>query len=1073
MNLKRVSFALLLLVYCGSATVLAQGTAVTYQGRLTGGGIPANGPYDLRFAVYDAQSGGTQIGPTVSQSSVAVSNGLFTVTLDFGPGVFTGPSCWLEMAVRTNSAGYSTLVPRQPLTPAPYAVYAPRAGLASSVAANAVGAASLQDGAVTAPKIGAHQVVKSLNGLQDAVTLAAGPNIDVARNGNTLTLSSMAWGLRGNAATLPGAHFVGTIDDAPLEFRVHNQTALRLQPNPGSRPSVIAGSSENLISPNVESSAIGGGHLNEIQTNSPNATISGGYQNSILSGSTAAAIGGGNYNTIGAGASDSVISGGASNKIETNAFSSAIGGGVANYIQTNAIASTIAGGDNNTIQAYASSSVIGGGYQNLIGSAGGTVAGGEFNYVGRDSWNATIGGGMGNEVGAGSYFATIAGGNNNLVSSNSQGGFIGSGAGNMIAAGGGVIGGGRSNVIGRDAGYSTVSGGYYNAVSAGAVGSTVAGGQYNSIGNALSATISGGENNTNTGSYAMIPGGRLNYAAGGYGFAGGYRAKAMSRGTFVWADSQEADFSSTGGDQFLIRAGGGVGVGKNNPATALDVAGTVTATAFSGDGSRLSGLAANNLSTGVLPNARLTGTYSNPLTFNNPANIYVGGGFVGGSVIGSAFIGNGSGLTNLYGNNISSGTIADARLSGNVALLNSSSVVFSGNVSVARTLSGDRLSIGARSDNEATHAAICGGEDNSTSPGATDSIIGSGLNCWVQATNSVIGGGYRNIIWSGAGASAIMGGRENSIDGLLSTIGGGEQNRIGDGRVGSTDHSMIGGGVNNLIGSGAQQGVIGGGVQNQILNNAWQSAIVGGGGNIILGGYSSIIGGGAYNYAGAYRSVIAGGYANTNFSTGAYGVIPGGYRNVTSGSLTFAAGNRANAIHDGCFVWSDTQQADFVSSAPNQFLIRAAGNVGINTPSPQFMLHVNGTAGKPGGGSWSTASDERLKKNIEPINDALETMLKLRGRTFEYRDPDRVNELPGRHTGMVAQEVEQIFPEWVDEAKDGYKRVTYRGFEALTVEAIRDLRREKDAQIAALEKEVAELKALVSTLAARQNGGAR
>ena len=66
-------------------------------------------------------------GP-ITNSAVVVSNGLFTVALDFGAGIFTGTNYWVELGVRTNGGGgFATLVPRQPLTPTPYALYAPQA----------------------------------------------------------------------------------------------------------------------------------------------------------------------------------------------------------------------------------------------------------------------------------------------------------------------------------------------------------------------------------------------------------------------------------------------------------------------------------------------------------------------------------------------------------------------------------------------------------------------------------------------------------------------------------------------------------------------------------------------------------------------------------------------------------------------------------------------------------------------------------------------------------------------------------------------------------------------------------
>jgi len=150
--------------------------------------------------------------------------------------------------------------------------------------------------------------------------------------------------------------------------------------------------------------------------------------------------------------------------------------------------------------------------------------------------------------------------------------------------------------------------------------------------------------------------------------------------------------------------------------------------------------------------------------------------------------------------------------------------------------------------------------------------------------------------------------------------------------------------------------------------------------------------------------------------------------------------------------------------------VDGTGEVGIGTTSPAFLLHVDGSAGKPGGGSWSVASDARLKKNVEPLDGALESLLSLRGVTYEYIDPAKCNELPGRQTGMIAQEVEKVFPDWVETAADGYKRLTFRGFEALTVEALRELAAEKDAQVAALEARIAERDARLATLETRAAG---
>ena len=116
-----VALALLL----GVQQVTAQDTAFTYQGQLQNNGSPANGLYDLRFMVWDALTNGNMVAGPLTNSATGVTNGLFTVTLDFGPGVFTGPARWLELDVRTNGSGaFTTLLPLQQFLPMPYSIMA-------------------------------------------------------------------------------------------------------------------------------------------------------------------------------------------------------------------------------------------------------------------------------------------------------------------------------------------------------------------------------------------------------------------------------------------------------------------------------------------------------------------------------------------------------------------------------------------------------------------------------------------------------------------------------------------------------------------------------------------------------------------------------------------------------------------------------------------------------------------------------------------------------------------------------------------------------------------------------------
>jgi len=140
-NANRIGIVLCFLIT--STVALAQSTSFTYQGRLTDSGTSANGNYDLQFGLWNSSSGGGQIGSTVTLNSVALSNGIFTVNLDFGANAFPGPSRFLEIAVRPAGVGsFTTLTPRQPITSTPYAVRSLNAATADSVPASGVAAGS-------------------------------------------------------------------------------------------------------------------------------------------------------------------------------------------------------------------------------------------------------------------------------------------------------------------------------------------------------------------------------------------------------------------------------------------------------------------------------------------------------------------------------------------------------------------------------------------------------------------------------------------------------------------------------------------------------------------------------------------------------------------------------------------------------------------------------------------------------------------------------------------------------------------------------------------------------------------
>ena len=176
----------------------AQGTAFTYQGSLADGAAPANGTYDLRLTVFDAATGGNAVGAVTELAGQTVNEGLFTVTLDPGAGVFTGAARWLELAVRTNGAAdFSVIIPRQALTPTPYAIRAASATTAATATvattANSVPASGIV-GTLPVAQLPASVVVNGTNGL----TLTPLPEL--------VGQSSLAGGA---LSVLAGDHYAG------------------------------------------------------------------------------------------------------------------------------------------------------------------------------------------------------------------------------------------------------------------------------------------------------------------------------------------------------------------------------------------------------------------------------------------------------------------------------------------------------------------------------------------------------------------------------------------------------------------------------------------------------------------------------------------------------------------------------------------------------------------------------------------------------------------------------------------------------------------------------------------------
>jgi hypothetical protein len=542
----------------------AQGTAFTYQGRLSDGVNPASGNYDLRFTVYDSSTGGIVAGGPLTNAPSSVSNGLFTVTLEFGPGVFTGSARWLEIGVRTNgSAGaYQALSPRQGMTAAPYAVTAGNVtGVipSGSLSGTYPGAVTLNNAANSFTGSGAG--LTSLNASQ----LTSG-TVPSAALGN-------AWRTVGNSGTSPtNGNFLGTTDNQPMELWVNAARAFRLEPSSNSNnrgaPNVIGGSPFNYVA-----SGVGGG------------TIAGGGSTNYF----------GSKYTNSATADFATVSGGADNT--ASGFSATVSG---LHNKATGSSAVVGGGQNNL--ASGSAATVGGGVNNTANASSATVSGGAGNAAGNSY--ATVGGGNGNNVG-GSY-SSIAGGSANSVSGNwaivaGGSGNIGSADYSTVTGGtqntntsyGGTVSGGVNNSAGPSA-YGTVAGGNANSANWGAA----VGGGFNNTASSFASTVSGGLVNTASGSSSTVPGGNGNTAGGDYSFAAGQNANAIHPGAFVWSDNSGGFFSSTTSNQFSVRAYGGVQFQTAGAGLTLD--GQAVATH-----SQLTSLNASNITSGTLAAARM------------------------------------------------------------------------------------------------------------------------------------------------------------------------------------------------------------------------------------------------------------------------------------------------------------------------------------------------------------------------------------------------------------------------------------------------------------------------------------
>jgi hypothetical protein len=893
---SRLRFAAILAAVCGLASsAMAQpiATVFTYQGELKYLGAPATAAVDVRFTLY--RPGGVPVpgAPVLCAEGVVPVDGRITVQLDFG-AQFTGEDRFVGIEARNHVPGvactaggpFTSLAGRQRLTATPYALTANAAGTANN-AANLNGQPA--------------SFYRNASNLNAGIVPDAQLAPSVARTGvsQTFTGSNVFTGLTtitngtftGNGAGLGALNAssitTGFLDNARLGPNV---------PLKNAEDNIFTGLTNTFV--NVKASGWIGSDLHPVELRA------NGVRALRLERTSGApnVIGGDSSTTVIAGATGVTIAGGGPSNLADVANTNnraldifgTIGGGGGNRVGdgvgtlSDSGYATIGGGrDNRATRIY---STVGGGILNQATGNSSVVAGGGGNQAtGLDS---TIGGGGGNF--AQGERSTIAGGQANLVTA-AYGTIAGGGPANpgdpigtrnRVTDEFGTIGGGGMNLAGSDNGvvndavFATVAGGNSNAATF--TFATVGGG-FDNAAAGFAASVFGGLGNEASADYSSVGGGNDNLAVG--------YASVIAGGDLNQA---QAERGSIGGGRLnqVFQPYGTVGGGAANQAEG------VYATVGGGE---------QNI-TGGGNHATVGGGYRN--LASAPYSVVAGGSLSGASAIYAAV---GGGYSNMILG--SYGTIGGG--ASNNVFADYGTIAGGGPSDPGDPSTGNRVL--------SAYGAVGGGGRN----------VAGGANDFYRGEYATVAGGQSNKAeW---GASFVGGGKENLSNGYTAAILGGSENQV------LADFSSIAGGLRNQ--SLSPWGTIGGGYQNKVGLPAGEGlpvdfcTISGGRDNAATGNYSTVSGGG-FNIA-SYEGAT----------------VPGGFGNQAGGYCSFAAGQNAKvrtasevgpgdgAGDQGTFIWADSSNiAEFRSTGPNQFLIRAEGGVAINTANPAgYDLRVVGS----------------------------------------------------------------------------------------------------------------------------------
>jgi hypothetical protein len=615
-----------------------------------------------------------------------------------------------------------------------------------------------------------------------------------------------------------------------------------------------------------------------------------------------------------------------------------------------------------------------------------------------------------------------------------------------------TVGGGMRNTAGGQ--YATVGGGQDNTASAG--WATVGGGKTNTA-SGLYTVVGGGKENRVGGDYSAVLGGYADTITGtaDYSYLFGIKSKLTADSTFM-VDMPHIRFGDES-NGYEFPASDGV----SGQVMATDGSGQLSWTDVSGAGSNWTvtdsvlytnnfwGIARGNAGNVLYGDSAHTmvnlGVACTTGTDGLNTNYCAVGGGLGNTASGyAATVGGGEENTASSGATVGGGYWNTAY--GNIA------TVGGGQNNLAY---GDRATVGGGHDNLASgdYATVGGGEYNTASN--YRATVGGGRDNTASGDYATVGGGRDNT--ASGYYTTVGGGCYDTASGGAATIGGGENNTA------SADYATVGGGYNNKATWG--RATVGGGQDNTASAGY---ATIGGGRNNTASGDLATVGGGSYNTASLDWATVGGGVGNTashayatvgggyyNTAYGTYATVCGGWNNVASGNYANVLGGRADTVAgDHSFATGRevrvTGAADytfafgrnFTTSTPNAVIFfnsDAEIKVGIDTTSPGNIITVKkNSITDPIADSWSNYSSIRWKENINPIDNALDKVLALRGVYFDWKESKK------HDTGMIAEEVGEVIPEVVTYEKNGIdaQSLDYARLTALLVEAIKEQQKE-------------------------------